>query len=156
MSAVSRTTVSSWCPSMYSLLPRNLPLNITGASRTLMINLLEFEAKLRASSLFTSSTSMPPKRSQNSWRTSSMSLFRCANSNVDHQRMLYGGCRQQPLTLNVHAGVLIGNGTVVRKSQIGLRIVVLAVLFVNSFRLLFATISSKNCQLLQTPNNNGL
>jgi hypothetical protein len=125
------------------------------------INLLEFEAKsscvprhcLRLRPL-------PPKRSQNSWRRSSyqhsMSLRHCANSNVGCQGTLHGGCRWQPLALNVHAGVSSGDGAVISKRQTGLRIVVRAVLLVNSFRSLVVTIFSKNCHLLQTPNSDGL
>ena len=156
MLAASRTIVS-WCRSMSSLLPGNLLLKITGASGTLICSNLKPNCVLRHCSLL---QPLPPKRSQNSWRMSSyqrsMSLLHCANSNVGRQRTLHGGCRQQPLTLNVHAGVSNGNGAVISKSQTGLRIVVRAVLLVNSFRPLVVTIFSKNCHLLQTPNSDGL
>jgi hypothetical protein len=60
------------------------------------------------------------------------------------------------LAPNVHAGVSSGDGAVISKRQTGLRIVVRAVLLVNSFRSLVVTIFSKNCHLLQTPNSDGL
>jgi hypothetical protein len=57
---------------------------------------------------------------------------------------------------DVWLDVSSGDGAVISKRQTGLRIVVRAVLLVNSFRSLVVTIFSKNCHLLQTPNSDGL
>jgi hypothetical protein len=100
------------------------------------INPLEYEIKLRASSLSTSATSTVEAFAERMEKVVVSTLDElaplCNIQTSAIKECIHGGCRQQPLTLNVHAGISNGKGAVISKSRTGLRIVVRADLLVTS------------------------